>query len=130
LFSAHAGNVTLPGIGGNLEVPVVSYKESRFQTVLKQQHDFSCGSAALASLLTFHYGDQVSEQDVFQAMYESGDQERIRQQGFTLLDMKKFLETRGYKADGFRIPLGPLAAKAGVPAIALINPKGYRHFVI
>ncbi|MDF0678119.1 MAG: hypothetical protein P0107_03335 [Nitrosomonas sp.] len=28
-----------------------------FSTVYRQQFDFSCGSAALASLLTFHYDD-------------------------------------------------------------------------
>lgn len=127
---AAAGQVYLPGIGGNLNVPVVSYKEQKFQRVLKQQYDFSCGSAALASLLTFHYDDAVSEQQVFQEMFNSGDQERIRRQGFSLLDMKRFLEARGYRADGFRIPLETLAEKAQVPAIVLVNTKGYRHFVL
>lgn len=129
-LSADAGTVSIPGIGGDFAVSVTSYKEARFQTVLKQQHDFSCGSAALASLLTFHYNDPVSEQQVFQAMFANGDQQRIRQQGFSLLDMKNFLEARGYKADGFRIPLDNLINHARVPAIVLTNTNGYRHFVI
>src|SRR5690606_12380707 len=109
-----------------LDVKVTSYKEARFQTVLKQEHDFSCGSAALASLLSFHYQDPVSEQQVFEAMFAAGDQERIRRQGFSLLDMRKYLSGRGYKADGFRIALDLLADKASVPAIVLINTNGYR----
>jgi predicted double-glycine peptidase len=129
-FMAHAGTVVVPGIGGNLQVQVVSYKESRFQTVLKQQYDFSCGSAALASLLTYHYEDPVDEQQVFKAMYEQGDQARIQQQGFSLLDMKNFLSARGYKADGFKMPLDKFKEKAGVPAIVLINTQGYLHFII
>lgn len=129
-FSAHAGFVSIPGIGGDFGVTVTSYKEARFQTVVKQQYDFSCGSAALASLLTYHYGDPVSEQQVFEAMYESGDQQRIQQHGFSLLDMKGFLEARGYKADGFRVSLSTLTQNARVPAIVLINTNGYRHFVI
>jgi len=129
-FSAHAGFVSISGIGGDFAVSVTSYKEARFQTVLKQQYDFSCGSAALASLLTYHYGDQVSEKQVFEAMFEKGDQQRIRQQGFSLLDMQGFLEARGYKADGFRVSLDTLVHNARVPAIVLTNTNGYRHFVI
>jgi hypothetical protein len=115
-----------PGI---LMVPVQSYAERRFQTIFKQQYDFSCGSAALASLLTFHYEDPINELDVFSDMWEHGDQARIRQQGFSLLDMKNFLYRRGYAADGFKIELEQLAA-ADVPAITIINNAGYLHFVI
>lgn len=129
-YEARAGSVSLPGVGGDLQVKVVSYKEARFQTVFKQYHDFSCGSAALASLLTFHYQDRTDEQQVFQTMYSLGDQARIRQQGFSLLDMKDFLGNRGYQADGFRMPLDTYREKARVPAIVLVNTRGYRHFIL
>jgi len=108
---------------------VVSLKEARFQTVIKQQFDFSCGSAALASLLTYHYDDPTSEMDAFTDMYEKGDRARIQTYGFSLLDMKRYLERRGYRSDGFRVGLDRLAT-AGVPAIVLINTNGYRHFVL
>jgi len=108
---------------------VVSLKEARFQTIIKQQFDFSCGSAALASLLTYHYGDPTSEMDAFTDMYEKGDQARIQAYGFSLLDMKKYLERRGYRSDGFRVGLDRLSS-AGVPSIVLINTNGYRHFVL
>lgn len=128
--SALAGNIVLPDrIGGPAQVKVVSLKEARFQTVIKQQFDFSCGSAALASLLTFHYEDPVTELEVFNEMYEAGDQPRIQTYGFSLLDMKRYLERRGYRADGFRIDLDRLE-KAGVPALVLINTNGYKHFVL
>lgn len=128
--SAFAGTISLPGkMGGPIDIKVISLKEARFQTVIKQQFDFSCGSAALASLLSFHYEDPVTELDVFNEMYEAGDQQRIQAYGFSLLDMKKYLERRGYRADGFRIDLNRLEA-AGVPALVLINTNGYRHFVL
>ncbi|MGA7104010.1 MAG: cysteine peptidase family C39 domain-containing protein, partial [Candidatus Deferrimicrobiaceae bacterium] len=50
-------------------------------------------------------------------------------EGFSLLDMKKYLENRGYTADGYKATLDQLAA-VGVPAITLLNMKGYRHFVV
>ncbi len=117
------------GLGGIFHVPVVSLQERPFQTVVRQQFDYSCGSAALATLLHFHYGRQASEVEVFRAMYEVGDKERIRETGFSLLDMKLYLETVGYQADGYRLSIEKLA-EVGVPAIALVEIDGYRHFVV
>ena len=130
-LSAYAGSVNLNGIagGGNFSVPITTFVERRFKTVYKQQYDFSCGSAALASLLTYHYDDVVDEQSVFVDMYNSGDQQKIQKQGFSLLDMKLYLERHGYRADGFKIDLEGLLA-ANAPAITIINNKGYLHFVI
>jgi hypothetical protein len=54
--------------GGQFNVGVTSLKEARFRTVLKQRYDFSCGSAALASLLSFHYERPTTEETVFSAM--------------------------------------------------------------
>tara|TARA_B100001939_G_scaffold314113_1_gene298310 strand:- start:4184 stop:4924 length:741 start_codon:yes stop_codon:yes gene_type:complete len=128
--SAQAGTVYLPThLGGPAKIKVVSLKEARFKTVIKQQFDFSCGSAALASLLTFHYNHPVSEIDVFKTMFEKGDQERIQKFGFSLLDMKKYLASIGFNSDGFRVDINRLE-KAGIPAIVLINTNGYKHFVI
>jgi uncharacterized protein len=100
-----------------------------FARTWHQQYDFSCGSAALATLLTFQYDRPIDETTVFKEMYAVGDQNQIRSKGFSLLDMKRFLESRGYIADGVRSPLDTLAG-LGIPAIALITDHGYRHFVV
>lgn len=126
----HAGYVSVPGTSGStIVVKVTSLKEARFSTTIRQQHDFSCGSAALATLLTYHYDDKASEEDVFKAMFDAGNQDKIQREGFSLLDMKNYLEKNGYKAAGYRISLEKLA-EIGVPAIVLINIKGYKHFVV
>jgi uncharacterized protein len=115
--------------GGNYTLDVMSWRDIPFRTVVRQQYDFSCGSAAVATLLRFHYGRDVSETQAFRAMYEAGDQGKIREIGFSMLDMKKYLESIGYRADGFRMTLDRLA-QMKVPAIALITRDGYRHFVV
>jgi predicted double-glycine peptidase len=126
----HARALELPGIGGSrFTVPVASMKDIRFQATLRQQYDFSCGSAAVATLLTYHYGQPVSEQFVFEHMFARGDQRKIRKEGFSLLDMKRFLAARGYTADGFELPLQKLI-DARLPAIVLVAEKGYHHFVV
>ncbi len=100
-----------------------------FRRTWHQQYDFSCGSAAVATLLTFQYDRPTPETTVFVAMYRAGDQAQIRSQGFSLLDMKRYLESLGYRADGVRVSLDTLIS-VGIPAIALISDHGYRHFVV
>lgn len=126
----HAGTVSLPiQSGGAFKVPVTSLKEERFRATIRQQYDFSCGSAALSTLLTYHYNYPVSEQTVFTEMFLRGDRQRIQRQGFSLLDIKMFLERRGFQANGYEASLDKLES-ARVPAIVLLKENGYSHFVV
>jgi predicted double-glycine peptidase len=114
---------------GRFSVPVKSLAELRWNTVVRQQYDFSCGSAAVATLLTHHYNRPVEEADVFRDMFTLGDQPKIKKHGFSMLDMKTYLNSRGLQADGYRFKLESFA-KIRVPGITLIDTKGYKHFVV
>lgn len=128
---AHAEPMAqVPGFGGQtLYAPVTSMKGLRSTATVLQKYDFSCGSAAVATLLSHHYGRPTTEQEVLVAMYAKGDQEKIRKEGFSLLDMKRYLEGLGYAADGFQQTLDRLA-QARLPAIVLIRESSYLHFVV
>ena len=128
--AAGAQQAYLPSMGGgDVFFPVTSIKQARLSSTTLQQFDFSCGSAAVATLLTYHYGYPVSESTVFEYMFSQGDQKKIQREGFSLLDMKRFLIAQGFDADGFEQPLDKLV-EARLPAIALINENGYMHFVV
>lgn len=127
--AAQAGNAEVRADGGSYTVRLTSLKEARFRTTIRQRYDFSCGSAAVATLLTYQYGQPVAETEVFMRMYANGDQAKIREEGFSLLDMRRYFESLGYQADGFELPLDKLAEE-GLPAIVLLNERGYRHFVV
>ena len=130
LCQAQAQVALLPNTGGgSYAIPLTGIKQARLQGTLLQQYDFSCGSAAIATLLSYQYSYPITEREVFEQMYARGDQQKIRREGFSLLDMKRFLATRGFEADGFQQPLDKLN-EAHVPAIALINENGYHHFVV
>ena len=125
-----AGEVAVSGMGGgSFNLSVTSIVERRWQTVVRQQYDYSCGSAAVATLLTYHYDWPVDEAAVFEAMFEAGDREAIQAQGFSMLDMRNYLRSQGFRADGIRAPLNVLA-EVGVPLISLITTRGYTHFVV
>jgi uncharacterized protein len=127
---AHAGTLQLLGMGvGAFMVPVISLQEARFTATQHQQYDFSCGSAAVATLLTHHYSYPVSEQAVFEDMFARGNPDKIRQEGFSLLDIKAYLGRHDFVADAFELPLSKLL-ESGLPALVLISEKGYNHFVV
>jgi predicted double-glycine peptidase len=117
--------------GGTLDfaLPVSSVIGRRFETVVRQQYDFSCGSAALATLLHYHYSDAQTEQSVVLGMWRDGDRAQIRKLGFSLLDMKRYLAGRGIASDGYQVTVEQIA-KARTPGIALVNYNGYLHFVV
>ena len=115
--------------GGNYRVSVMSWWEIPYRSVIRQQYDFSCGSAAVATLLTYHYHRPTPEHFAFTQMWKSGDQKAIRKLGFSMLDMKGYLSTLGLRAEGFRLSPAEMA-KLGRPAIVLLNLKGFKHFVV
>jgi predicted double-glycine peptidase len=131
LASGAAANaqMLLQDAGGRYQMRTTSLRDIPFRTVVRQQFDYSCGSAALATLLRHHYGVPVGEAEIFQAMYERGDQPRIRQVGFSLLDMKRYLGAQGYPADGYKMTYDELL-DLRAPAITIIQVDAYRHFVV
>ena len=114
---------------GDFALPIASLEETRFTGVVRQRYDFSCGSAALATLLRYHYDFNVVEEQAFRGMWDRGDREQIRKVGFSLLDMKRWLASRGLTGDGFQVDLDQVA-ETGIPGIALIAVNNYRHFVV
>jgi predicted double-glycine peptidase len=115
--------------GVTAAVPVHSYRDIPFRSVIRQRYDFSCGSAALATLLRYHYNVKVDEPQVFQGMWNIGDHAKIKTVGFSLLDMKRVLRAHGMTADGFRLTLDQVEA-GKTPGIVLITLGRYKHFVV
>lgn len=124
-----ASEFWLPNSTGALDVRVRSMQELRFLETVRQRFDFSCGSAAVATLLSHHYGRTTGETEVFLSMWDTGDRQKIRSQGFSMLDMKRYLDERGYNADGFRIPASRIA-EVGIAGIVLLEHLDQPHFVV
>jgi len=113
---------------------VKSLIEIRRENVVVQQWDLSCGAAALTTLLNFQHHDMVTEKEV--ATMLMNREEYIKnpllvniRQGFSLLDLKRYADGRGYEGIGYgKLTLDDLTKRA--PIIIPINLLGYNHFVV
>lgn len=109
--------------------PVQSWKAMKFRNMVRQQTDFSCGAAALATIFNYAYGKDTTEQQVLVNMFKIADPEIVREKGFSLLDMKHYVNAVGMTGEGFEVGYDALK-QLKVPGIALLNLKGYKHFVV
>jgi predicted double-glycine peptidase len=119
----------LPG-GGIYNKQVTSFKERRMLQMVPQTSDYSCGAAAMATLLRYQFGQEVTEKDAILGMFTHGDKEGIRKRGFSMLDMKHFVQSRGLKAAGYKITDVSTLEKLKIPVITLIQTARYKHFVV
>lgn len=102
----------------------------RFRNVVRQAYDYSCGSAALTTLLDFYLGRNFQERQVMEGLLRFGETERIIQRrGFSLLDMKRLVTALGHPSGGFKAEASDLIS-LDHPAIAPIEYAGFKHFVV
>jgi len=111
-------------------VNVEPLSTKRFKNVVRQAYDYSCGSAALTTLLDYYLGRNFQERQVMEGLLRFGETERIVQRrGFSLLDMKRLVTALGHPSGGFKAEASDLES-LDHPAIAPIQYAGFKHFVV
>lgn len=112
------------------EAGVLSFKEIRESGVVVQKWDTSCGAAAMATVFTYHFDDPVTEHEVAQGLLRQTEPLKVRHRGgFSMLDMKRYAQERGYKATGFKgLSFEELRYFDG--PIVPVNFHGYNHYVV
>lgn len=118
----------LPG-GAVVYKPIQSVRERKFADLVQQKTDFSCGAAALATILRQAYWLDVSENQIIEGMLAHSDQNLVRVQGFSMLDMKHYVESIGMRARGYRVATETLS-EIKIPVVVLMDIRGYKHFVV
>lgn len=122
------------GSGFVIEKEVKSLQEIRHSHIIMQERDYSCGSAALATIFNYYLGRPIGETEIIRSLLDLNEKKGtlekvIERKGFSLLDLKQFAESQGFNATGYRLNFEDLI-KLGVPAIVPIAPGGYKHFVV
>jgi len=127
-----AGDVGFSGVlpnGAVLTQRVESMQERRFRNVVRQHTDYSCGAAALATILRYAYHLEADEGTVIEGMMGVSDPQLVHQRGFSLLDIKRYVESMGMRGRGYRVNEERLRSLR-VPGLVLMDVRGFRHFVV
>jgi uncharacterized protein len=132
--SGHAQQVVELGtLAGPAAAPVRKHvrtlRDLRYRDLMPQKYDFSCGSAALATLLQYGYGIETSETELIRQMLVGTDANEVVRNGFSMLDMKRYVESIGMRGHGFKVKVDALY-RLQMPVITLLEIKGYKHFVV
>ena len=98
--------------------------------MIHQAYDYSCGYAALTTVMNFFLGENLQENEVMEGMLKYGEKDKIVQRrGFSLLDMKRYVATLGYKGAGFKAEIQDLL-DLRQPGLVTIQYAGFKHFVV
>ncbi|HHJ64264.1 MAG TPA: hypothetical protein ENJ61_05080 [Aquifex aeolicus] len=114
----------------SLQPEVKPLHDLKFDKVVRQHYDYSCGSAAVATVTNYYLGLEFDEATVINMLFKVGNPEKImKRKGFSLLDIKRLFETLGYRALGVKTTIETLA-KVRKPAIVTIVIGNYKHYVV
>lgn len=102
----------------------------QFRGITRQAYDYSCGSAALTTLLNGYTGSKLTEKQTMDGLLRYGEYDRIiERRSFSLLDMKRLVTALGFNSGGYKGQLSDLKT-LGKPAIVPISYAGFKHFVV
>jgi uncharacterized protein len=111
---------------------VTSLRALRDAGVVRQRYDYSCGAAALATILTYGLHDVVDEEWLLRALLAPlADNElaALHRKGLSLLELQALARQRGHQAQAFRLSVDQLA-KLSRPVIVFVRPGGHNHFAV
>ncbi len=118
-------------VSGQLQ-PVKTWKAANRDHVVMQDYDYSCGAAALATLLNYYFEDPVSERTILRDIVNHLDKAAFdtrKEDGLSLLDLQQYAERQGYQAAGVRLSITELAKLKG-PVLVYLEQPDFRHFAV
>jgi predicted double-glycine peptidase len=109
-----------------------TWKDVVEYNIVMQKFDYSCGPAAMATLMTYYFQDEVTEREILLNIVSSLSAEEFenrKDEGLSLLDLKQYAEQRGYQAVGIRLEVSSLPKLRG-PVLVYLETADFKHFAI
>ncbi len=97
-----------------------------------QKFDYSCGAAALATLMQYYFQDPVGEKKILSNITKQMNQTVIKnrkKEGLSLLDLQQFSQRRGYQAVGVKLKFSTLKKLQG-PILVHVKTREFKHFAV
>ncbi len=128
--AAGGAEILLNSRGLRLSKNLTTLREIKNRYITFQEYDYSCGAAVISTLLTYYFGEPATEKEVIAGIFKRADLKKVlKRRAFSLLDMKRFAEAKGYKAVGYKMDFDFLV-ELTQPVIVPVNIRSYKHFVV
>ena len=119
-----------------IDVPAKSWIEIKNKHLTRQKEDYSCGSAALSTILTYYYDQNVTEKEILDAVMkmkgltrQSTLAEYKKANGLSFLDLSLFAFSKGFRALGLALDIKALK-KLKIPVILYVKVRNNEHFTV
>ena len=116
----------------NIRTYVWSWKAMKERNVVMQQYDYSCGAAALATLIRYYWGDAATEEGVLVAILATLTRAEVDDRvanGLSMTDLKNAAVAAGYQAVMGRRTLAQMT-ELKAPVIVRLVKGDFKHFVV
>lgn len=124
------GAVALPSFANS----ITPYRTLRYEGTIGQTSYYTCGPAAVATLLVHYYGQATTENEILELSEKAmaGSDKKPEERGITALALRQALGSKGIRARGMRLTLESLTdyfQKGGLPIILHVT-KPQMHYVL
>jgi len=120
----------------NIKKPLTSWIEIKNKSLTRQKEDYSCGSASLATILKYYYGEDITEKQILDSVMkmkgvtrESTLKEYKEANGLSFLDLRTIAQKKGFKALGLALDMDALK-KLQIPVILYVKIRNSEHFTV
>lgn len=131
------GGITITQREFVLHKPIKSWIEFKNDQLTRQDFDYSCGSAALSTLLSHYYDANVSERMILEEVLRAKGIDKQAQElenqegnnGLSFYDLSQYVSSRGFKAVGIALGMEELK-KLQIPVIVFVKIRKQEHFTV
>lgn len=128
-LSAYARDST-----GRFRKEVDSLEKVKTKNVVTQDHEYTCGAAALATIMQYYFDDDVSEKDILdiiERQLSKADWVEKFASGLSFQDLINAAKSKqlGYEAEARELKITDLI-KLTAPVIVPIETETFSHFVV
>jgi uncharacterized protein len=111
---------------------VTSWIELKRRNVVMQKYDYSCGAAALATILRYYWQDDVTEKQILEAMLKVLTVDEVKDRiknGMSITDLRRASVELGYLSSIGTMTFEQLS-QSKIPLLLPLKLKSFDHFVV
>jgi len=125
-----------PHKGYHITKPIKSWIEFKNDNLVRQNYDYSCGSASLATVMKHFYDQNMTEESILNDILdmkgigkEKAKELEEEDMSLSFLDLAEYIKTKGFKAIGLALNLKALKSLKA-PVILFVKIRKNEHFTV